>query len=315
MKPNQYNTFIQLFKILNKQHGLKDYNSKLTKLNHLKIQENGNYNFKEISTILEDKRVILTLLNALEKEEGCKLVKIDLQGEIIWDDSQTRSELQSVKGSKFLNEEHPSIVVGSYEQKSLLIASCTTKDGQSMNGHIDGIKIGEPLNILKYQKLLQTDPKIYYYRDKLYKQWNNQRPISTAIFGENGNLKTILIGYNYDSNTKEFTAQYIGAVLLMQYYNDLKSNLIDNTDEKPADLIKLAALLYIYKNRETFKIYNSKNNSFENLKSDEFVPFLPQKYPDWKQHAMGIPSENYHIKVEKNEFTELSNDDFPSSPL
>jgi len=66
----------------------------------------------------------------------------------------------------------------------------------------------------------------------------------------------------------------------MQYYNDLKSNLIDNTDEKPADLIKLAALLYIYKNRETFKIYNSKNNSFENLKSDEFVPFLPQKYPD-----------------------------------
>jgi len=83
MKPNQYNTFIQLFKILNKQHGLKDYNSKLTKLNHLKIQENGNYNFKEISTILEDKRVILTLLNALEKEEGCKLVKIDLQGEII----------------------------------------------------------------------------------------------------------------------------------------------------------------------------------------------------------------------------------------
>ena len=68
-------------------------------------------------------------------------------------------------------------------------------------------------------------------------------------------------------------------------------------------------------NPATFKIYNSKNNSFENLKSDEFVPFLPQKYPDWKQHAMGIPSENYHIKVEKNEFTELSNDDFPSSPL
>jgi hypothetical protein len=161
MKPNQYNTFIQLFNILNKQHGIKNYNDKLIKLNNLKIQENGHYNFKEILNILENKKDIFSLFNALEKEEGCKLVKIDLQGEIIWDDSQTRPELQNVKGSNILNEKHPGIVVGSYEQKSLLIASCTTKDGKNIVDHTENIKINDSLNILKIQKLVSTNSKRY----------------------------------------------------------------------------------------------------------------------------------------------------------
>lgn len=128
------------------------------------------------------------------------------------------------------------------------------------------------------------------------------RPINTAYLGENGDKLPIYIGSNYDVGTGKFTPQYIPRVLYGQYLYEIinSSSFYQIQSEKPDDLIKLAALYYIFNNKKQFQVFNNFDNNkiFTSFEQHKVLPNLPYQQPNVISTILGKAPSYYHTKQE-----------------
>lgn len=316
MTEQQFQRFIILTKNLYKEHpnSITNYHWKLNRLNSLKIKNNCVY-WLEVKHIFRSTEY-LTLINALTKEEGYTLLKKDNSGNWMWNsDSSYKQHSSSLKGLRETNYSHPGLYVGVTQgiDPEIMTASFTTNPNENLSVLCDGSHIGDQLNKDQTNKFLKliVDPKAnQYWHNKIKYIWKNDRPAFTSYLGEKGNNPLILIGYNYNNLTGEFTPQYVSSILQAQYLSNFikKPDFVATQSYKPDELLKLAALHYVLTNKSQFQTYNTSTKLFEPLDTKGvFLTNLPYQTPNMNSILVKSTPDYYHLKQELNNLDKSKN--------